>query len=290
VVSLDGHSQFTVADLIKAAGDAHDDARAKGGNRVQAIDDCKSVRVSTESVVMRMLAENRLQLRCQRIAPIGADSSDKPHFELLLGVKDESGALAVPRAFIQVAERNNEMHEVDMWVIRYALEWMAKHQPMVDAAGGYSINLSGLTLGDERLLRYVLERLTESQVSPSKIIFEVTESAAIHTLSVAVHFINSLKEYGCRFALDNFGTGDASFVYLKTLPIDFVKIDGSIVRDIVDSPKDLALVKSINEIGHFLGKKTVAEFVENDDILVRLRQMGVDYAQGYGIEAPHVLT
>jgi EAL domain-containing protein (putative c-di-GMP-specific phosphodiesterase class I) len=105
---------------------------------------------------------------------------------------------------------------------------------------------------------------------------------------VAVNFINTLKEYGCRFALDDFGTGDASFAYLKTLPIDFVKIDGSIVRDIVDSPKDLALVKSINEIGHFLGKKTVAEFVENDDILARLRQMGVDYAQGYGIEAPYV--
>jgi EAL domain-containing protein (putative c-di-GMP-specific phosphodiesterase class I) len=99
-----------------------------------------------------------------------------------------------------------------------------------------------------------------------------------------------LKEYGCRFALDDFGTGDASFAYLKTLPIYFVKIDGPVVRDIVDNPKDLALVKSINEIGHFLGKKTVAEFVENDDILSRLRQMGVDYAQGYGIEAPFVLS
>jgi EAL domain-containing protein (putative c-di-GMP-specific phosphodiesterase class I) len=107
---------------------------------------------------------------------------------------------------------------------------------------------------------------------------------------VAVNFINTLKEYGCRFALDDFGTGEASFAYLKTLPIDFVKIDGSIVRDIVDSPKDLALVKSINEIGHFLGKKTIAEFVENDDILTRLRQMGVDFAQGYGIEPPYVLS
>jgi EAL domain-containing protein (putative c-di-GMP-specific phosphodiesterase class I) len=196
----------------------------------------------------------------------------------------------MPRDFIQAAERNNEMHEVDMWVIRNALTWMSKHRSKVDAVGGYCINLSGLTLGDDSLLRYVLERLTESQVPPSKIVFEVTESAAINTLSVAVNFINTLKEYGCRFALDDFGTGEASFAYLKTLPIDFVKIDGSIVRDIVDSPKDLALVKSINEIGHFLGKKTVAEFVENDDILARLRQMGVDFAQGYGIEAPFVLS
>jgi len=290
MVSLDRHSKASAADFIKAAGDAFEGAHAKGGNRIQTSDECKPDQVSTESIVLQMLAEDRLQLRCQRITPIGADTTDKTHFELLLGVKDASGAVAVPRDFIQAAERNNEMHEVDMWVIRNALDWMSKHRSKVDAVGGYSINLSGLTLGDDSLLRYVLERLTESQVPPSKVIFEVTESAAINTLSVAVNFINTLKEYGCRFALDDFGTGDASFAYLKTLPIDFVKIDGSIVRDIVDSPKDLALVKSINEIGHFLGKKTVAEFVENDDILARLRQMGVDYAQGYGIEAPYILT
>ena len=290
MVSLDGHNRSTVDELIEAAGDAFEQAHAKGGNRIETGESGKTVQVSSESVVLKMLAENRLQLRCQRLAPIGADKSAKPHFELLLGVKDASGELTMPRDFIQAAERNNEMHEVDMWVIRNALAWMSKHRSKVDGVGGYSINLSGLTLGDDSLLRYVLERLTESQVPPSKVIFEVTEGAAINTLSAAVNFINTLKEYGCRFALDDFGTGDASFAYLKTLPIDLVKIDGSIVRDIVDSPKDLALVKSINEIGHFLGKKTVAEFVENDDILARLRQLGVDFAQGYGIEAPYVLT
>jgi diguanylate cyclase (GGDEF)-like protein len=290
MVPLDRHNRATVPELIKVASDAFEQAHGEGGNRIQTSEDVKLARVSAESTVLQMLAENRLQLRCQRLAPIGADTSAKPHYELLLGVRDESGEVAMPRDFIQAAERNNEMHEVDMWVIRNALDWMAKHRSKVDAVGGYSINLSGLTLGDDSLLRYVLERLTESQVPPSKVIFEVTESAAIDTLSVAVNFINTLREYGCRFALDDFGTGDASFAYLKTLPIDFVKIDGSIVRDIVDSPKDLALVKSINEVGHFLGKKTVAEFVENDDILARLRQMGVDYAQGYGIEAPFVLS
>ena len=290
MVSLDGHHKSTMDELIKTAGDAFERAHAKGGNRIETGESGKTVQVSSESVVLKMLAENRLQLRCQRLAPIGADKSAKPHFELLLGVKDASGELTMPRDFIQAAERNNEMHEVDMWVIRNALAWMSKHRSKVDGVGGYSINLSGLTLGDDSLLRYVLERLTESQVPPSKVIFEVTEGAAINTLSAAVNFINTLKEYGCRFALDDFGTGDASFAYLKTLPIDLVKIDGSIVRDIVDSPKDLALVKSINEIGHFLGKKTVAEFVENDDILTRLRQLGVDFAQGYGIEAPYVLS
>ncbi len=290
MVSLDGHNRATVAELIEAASAAFEQAHGGGGNRVQLSENIKHTQVSADSTVLQMLAENRLQLRCQRLAPIGADTSDKPHFELLLGVKDASGEMTMPRDFIQAAERNDEMHEVDMWVIRNAFDWMAKNRSKVDAVGGYSINLSGLTLGDDSLLRYVLERLTESQVPPSKIIFEVTESAAINTLSVAVNFINTLKEYGCRFALDDFGTGEASFAYLKTLPIDFVKIDGSIVKDIVDSPKDLALVKSINEIGHFLGKKTVAVFVENDDILTRLRQMGVDYAQGSGIEAPYVLS
>jgi EAL domain-containing protein (putative c-di-GMP-specific phosphodiesterase class I) len=261
MVALDGHNRATVAELIKSAGEAFERAHKEGGNRIQVADGPTPEHVSADPTVLQMLAENRLQLRCQRLAPIGADSSAKPYFELLLGVMDESGAVVMPRDFIQAAERNDEMHEVDMWVIRNALDWMAKHRSKVDSVGGYSINLSGLTLGDDSLLRYVLERLTESQVPPSKVIFEVTESAAIDTLSVAVNFINTLKEYGCRFALDDFGTGDASFAYLKTLPIDFVKIDGSIVRDIVDNPKDLALVKSINEIGHFLGKKTVAEFV-----------------------------
>ncbi len=290
MVPLDGNSRATVGELIESASKAFERAHKAGGNLIEESKGDAPIQVSADTTVLQMLAEDRLQLRCQRIAPIGDDPSVRPHFELLLGVKDASGAVAMPRDFIQSAERNNEMHEVDMWVIRNALAWMAKHRSKVDAVGGYSINLSGLTLGDDSLLRYVLERLTESQVPPAKVIFEVTESAAIDTLSVAVNFINTLKEYGCRFALDDFGTGDASFAYLKTLPIDFVKIDGSIVVDIVDNPKDLALVKSINEIGHFLGKKTVAEFVENDDVLARLRQLGVDYAQGYGIEAPFVLS
>jgi len=290
MVLIDAQNKATVAELIETAGEAFDEAHREGGNRIQTRETPVLEAVSAGTSVLQMLAENRLQLRCQKLAPIGADTTAKPYFELLLGVMDESGAITMPRDFIQSAERNNEMHEVDMWVIRNALDWMAKHRSKVDAVGGYSINLSGLTLGDDSLLRYVLERLTESQVPPSKVIFELTESAAIDTLSAAVTFINTLKEYGCRFALDDFGTGDASFAYLKTLPIDFVKIDGSIVKDVVESPKDLALVKSINEIGHFMGKKTVAEFVENDEVLARLRQIGVDYAQGYGIEAPFVLS
>jgi EAL domain-containing protein (putative c-di-GMP-specific phosphodiesterase class I) len=236
-----------------------------------------------------MLENEGLQLRCQRVAAIGADASEQSHYEILLGIKGEGGKIKLPGDFIQAAERNDQMQEVDRWVIRTALQWMAKNPDKVDAAGGYSINLSEITLADESLLGYVLERFTESRVQPAKVIFEVAESAAIDTLSAAVKFIRTLKERGCRFALDNFGTGDASFAHLETLPIDYVKIDGSLVKAIVDSPGDFALVKSINEIGHFLDKKTVAECVENDATLARLRQTGVDYAQGFGIEAPFPL-
>ncbi len=290
MLSLDERTEASPDELIDAANAAMEKAHGAGGNRIEVGELDKPEPAGPGPTVLQMLAENRLQLRCQRLAPIGADPKAKPYFELLLGIMDDNGNVVMPREFIRAAERNDEMHEVDRWVIRNALDWMAKHRSKVDAVGGYSINLSGLTLGDDNILRYVLDRLAETQVPPSKVIFEVTESAAIDTLSVAVNFINTLKDYGCRFALDDFGTGDASFSYLKTLPIDFVKIDGSIVKDIVDSPKDLALVKSINEIGHFLGKKTVAEFVENDDVLARLRQLGVDYAQGYGIEPPFVLA
>ncbi|MDX1431294.1 MAG: DUF1631 family protein [Gammaproteobacteria bacterium] len=288
VIEVNGRSA-TAPELIKAADDAFKKARADGGNRVYTVEGEDVPRITGGTKLADMVYDSRLQLRCQRVSPIGADRSVKPNYEMLLGVKNERGEVAVPRDFIQLAERNNEMHEVDRWVIRTALEWMSKNRGKVDAAGGYAINLSGLTLGDEELLRYVLEQLTSSQVPPAKVIFEVTESAAIDTLSVAVNFIRTLKEYGCRFALDDFGAGQASFSYLKTLPIDYVKIDGSLVKDIADNAKDFAVVKSINEIGHFLGKKTVAEFVENDAVLARLRQIGVDYAQGFGIEAPFVL-
>ncbi|GMQ75241.1 MAG: hypothetical protein BMS9Abin01_0488 [Gammaproteobacteria bacterium] len=283
-----------VSALFKAAATAFAQARRSGGNRIEARDGApsgaeRSDPVVSSAMVVQMLENEGLQLRCQRVAAIGADASEQPHYEILLGIKGEGGKIALPGDFIQAAERNDQMQEVDRWVIRTALDWMAKNPDKVDAAGGYSINLSEITLADESLLGYVLERFTESRVQPAKVIFEVAESAAIDTLSAAVKFIGTLKEHGCRFALDNFGTGDASFAHLETLPIDYVKIDGSLVKAIVDNPGDFALVKSINEIGHFLDKKTVAECVENDATLVRLRQIGVDYAQGFGIEAPFPL-
>ena len=237
-----------------------------------------------------MLDNGRCVLLRQRIAPIAIDDDSKPHYELLLALKDDDGNLSGPGEFLEAAERDQQMMVVDKWVVKTALTWLGENRGALLESAGYGINLAGGTLSEPKFIEYVVEQLNETAVPPGKVLFEVTETAAISALSVAVDFIRTLKEYGCRFCLDDFGTGYASFSYLKTLPLDYVKIDGMFVRDIVDNPSDLAVVRSINEIGHFLGKRTVAEYVESEAILERLREIGVDYAQGYAIERPTPLA
>lgn len=149
-----------------------------------------------------------------------------------------------------------------------------------------SINLSGQSLGNEAFLDFVIKQLQDSEIEGEKVCFEITETAAISNLSTATKFISILKGIGCRFALDDFGSGLSSFGYLKNLSVDYLKIDGMFVRDIVDDPIDRAMVKSINEIGQVMGMQTIAEFVENDEIKGMLREIGVNYAQGYGIARP----
>ena len=195
----------------------------------------------------------------------------------------------MPGQFLQAAERNGMMREVDLWVIRNALRWMAENPAKVDAVDGYSINVSGLTLADEKLVDVMRKIIADARVPADKIVFEVTEGSTIESLPVAVNFIHAMKDYGCRFSLDKFGSGEASLAHLEALPIDYVKIDGSLVRDIAADPRDLMVVRSLNEIGHFLGRRTVAECVESREVLMRLRQIGVDYAQGFDIEKPFPL-
>jgi diguanylate cyclase (GGDEF)-like protein len=291
LVPIDAHSG-SVSALFEAADEAYRQARAAGGNRVHVYERHSSAvedQAAAVSVISSVLADGGLQLRCQRVTPIGADTSALPHYELLLGVKNRRGETTLPGEFLQSAERNNQMGEVDRWVVHTALRWMADNSSKLDQVDGYSINVSGLTLADESFADYVRGVLADSRVLPEKIIFEVTESSAIDSLPVAVNFIHAMKEHGCRFSLDKFGSGEASLAHLETLPMDFVKIDGSLVKDIAADPRDLVLVRSLNEIGHFLGKKTVAECVESQSVLTRLRQIGVDYAQGYAVEEPFLL-
>ena len=239
--------------------------------------------------VEKVLEGELLVLRAQRVQSLGDGNGMKPHFEILLGVRNAEGEIFRPREFIQAAESSNLMPAVDRWVIRNTLKWMAQHRKDMLKSDGYAINLSASTLADDSLIEFIIEQLTESKVPPAKVVFEMKESVALQSLSNVSDFVRVLKEYGCRASLDHFGTGDASFSYLKRLSVDYVKIDGSFVRDIMDNPNDLAVVRSVNEVGHLLGIRTVAPFVEDDAILEPLRKIGVDFAQGFGIEHPEVL-
>jgi diguanylate cyclase (GGDEF)-like protein len=294
VVNID-ESVEDVNELMKNADAACYAAKDAGRNRIQIYEPHDS-KLALRTGVMewvaqidRALDENRLLLNYQRIVPIAATNAP-PQFEFLLTMLDDEGNKIAPADFIHAAETYNRMTAIDRWVIHNALEWLASRGNEVDALGHFSINLSGHSLNDEGFADYVLEELTRSPVPTSKICFEITETAAIANLDQAVEFMNRMKIIGCHFALDDFGTGLSSYSYLRNLPVDYLKIDGVFVKDLDRSPGDFAVVKSINEIGHVMGKLTIAEFVENDDILERLHEIGVDYGQGYGIERPRPLS
>jgi len=236
----------------------------------------------------KALHEERLILNCQRIVPIsrsGSAGADE-HYEILLTMRDELGETMPPTDFIIAAETYNRMTAIDRWVIESVLNWMAVNRDQLDHFGGFSINVSGHSINDETFPDFVLEQFSNTQAPTGKVCFEITETAAIANLDNAIDFMNRMKIIGCQFSLDDFGTGLSSYSYLRNLPVDFVKIDGVFVKDIANNPGDYAVVRSINEIGHYMGKKTIAEYVEDEAVLERLREIGVDYAQGYEIEKP----
>jgi EAL domain-containing protein (putative c-di-GMP-specific phosphodiesterase class I)/GGDEF domain-containing protein len=241
------------------------------------------------TLIQKTLGSERLQLRCHRIAPLAPGRRDRSHFEILLGVRDDQGE-AIPAAdFVRAAEGHGQMPAVDRWVMRQSLRWMAEKRRWLRKVAGFAINLSGASLGDPHLVEYVLEQLSQTGVPPGKIIFEVTETEAIGNISHAQNFLRTLSEVGCRFALDDFGSGQSSYGYLKQLPVDYVKIDGMFVRDLETDEADLAVVRSVNEIAHFMGKKTIAEFVQSATTVAKLREIGVDLGQGFFIEKPMYL-
>jgi EAL domain-containing protein (putative c-di-GMP-specific phosphodiesterase class I) len=205
-------------------------------------------------------------------------------------MRDETDAVIPPGAFLPAAERYGLMPLVDRWVIQRAFQWLSSHPSHLQDLEYCAINLSGTSISDERFLDFLVGQFSSLRIPAGKICFEITETAAIANLVKASNFISTLNEIGCSFALDDFGSGMSSFAYLKKLPVDFLKIEGMFVRDIGSDPVDFAMVKSINELGHAMGKRTIAEFVESREIMEKLLEIGVDYVQGYGIARPEPLV
>jgi len=281
----------SVAELLTAADSACAAAKESGRNRVQTWqeNDIDLMRRRREmqwaARINNALEESRFELFRQPIMPLQGQAGGA-HYELLLRMRDEQGQIIAPDVFINAAERYGITPSIDRWVISNAFRWLVSEADERERLSMCSINLSGQSLCDDKFLPFVIDQFERSGLDASKICFEITETAAIASYSQANRFIHSLKELGCKFALDDFGTGLSSFGYLKHFPVDFLKIDGSFVKEILHDPIDREMVRSINEIGHLTGKQTIAEFVENKELITMLRGMGVDYAQGYGVGEP----
>ncbi|WP_272902045.1 EAL domain-containing protein [Candidatus Reidiella endopervernicosa] len=238
--------------------------------------------------VNRILEEERIEPYIQEIAPISGQG--KMHYEVLMRVVDREGKVEPPAEFIDAAEKHNLMHEVDRKMISKIFSWIDANPDAMREVGKLSINLSGQSLGSERLLEYVFEQLSTYSVPRKKICFEITETAAIGNFEDASDFIDEMRNLGCSFSLDDFGSGLSSYSYLKKLPVDYLKIDGVLVKDICTEPNDYAMVRSIKEVAHFMEKKVIAEYAENDAVVEKLAEIGVDYVQGYAIARPHPIA
>jgi diguanylate cyclase (GGDEF)-like protein/PAS domain S-box-containing protein len=280
-----------VASVLSAADSACAAAKESGRNRVHSFaeNDVELMRRRREmqwaARINAALEEGRFELFRMQIQPLQRVEVGS-HYELLLRLRDESGRIVSPDAFIAAAERYGITPAIDRWVIENAFRWLVSEADEREKLILCSINLSGQSLGDDKFLPFVIEQFNRSGIEGSKICFEITENEAVRSFSQANRFIQALKAHGCKFALDDFGKGQSSFGYLKHFPVDFLKIDGSFVRGILHDPIDREMVRSINEIGHLTGKKTVAEFAENAEIIQMLTSLGIDYAQGYGVAQP----
>jgi diguanylate cyclase (GGDEF)-like protein/PAS domain S-box-containing protein len=281
-----------LADILRMADAACYVAKDTGRNRIHVYTpgDKEVAQRSGEmgwiSRIQKALDEQRLVLYSQKILALGSTPDAGEHYEVLLRMHDEEGVLIPPMAFIPAAERYGLMPLLDRWVIQTAFALQAQRQALGTPLGTCAINLSGTTICDDYFLEFVKDQFARHHVAPQSICFEVTETAAITNLSQAATLIRDLKALGCRFALDDFGSGMSSFAYLKYLPVDYLKIDGAFVKNMLDDPIDYAMVESINHIGHVMGIETIAEFAENEGIVNALQKIGVNFAQGYGVEVP----
>ena len=273
-----------VNDLLVFADAACYTAKENGRNRIHSYENFSEEIVEHKNDLQWLdeinsaLDENRFELFGQPIKQLHGEE-ELPHFELLVRIKDRSGKIINPMAFIPSAERYNKMPLVDRWVIKEAMFLLREIMNQGEMCQ-FSINLSGQSLGDEELLDYIKSLFTQTEIPYESICFEITETAAISNLSKALIFIKELRTLGCHFALDDFGSGLSSFAYLRSIPVDYLKIDGQFVQDVHINEVNAKMVKSIHEIAYTMKIKTICEYVENRDIYDYLCDIGIDYAQG----------
>lgn len=292
---IEPHSN-SLDDVVEAAEIARRSAKQLGRGQIQMFRQGDSdlmdhkQRMRWVSRIREAMRDNCFRVYCQTIAPVGA-TEEQYHFEVLLRLLDGDGDIVSPAEFLPPAEQFNLMPMLDRWVIDSTFSTLSEAGYCQTAGEGLvSINLSGQSLGDWELPDFIARKLDEYGLDPDCVCFEITETVAFRDSEQAVQCMHAIKALGCHLSLDDFGTGLSSFTYLKDLPVDFLKIDGSFVRNILADKVSHAMVASVNQIGHVMGLKTVAEFVENEALAERLTEMGVDYLQGYAIARPAPLA
>ena len=280
-----------VARVMSSADVACYSAKDKGRNQIHLYRDSDaSLRHEEMKWVSRItnaVEENRFELFFQPIIGIGEQyGRRRGHYELLLRMRDKNGKIVGPDQFIPAAERYNLMSTLDRWVIHEALTTLADRNDDGEARYTLAINLSGTSLSDDRFLDFVIDELEKQDLPRGAICFEITETAAISNLARVVHFMQTLKKLGCKFSLDDFGSGLSSFTYLKNLPVDYLKIDGHFIQNVAEDVVDETMVVAISEVGRAMGIETIAERVETKHVLDKLGSLGIEFAQGYYIAKP----
>jgi len=293
IVVIDNTSE-TATGLLTAAASACHMAKQAGRNcsRIyqpgeQAFREERRL-IRSVPFIEESLEKNLLNLNCQLITPLFI-GEERDHYEVLLRVLDENNEQISPVDFIQAAERYDRMRSVDHWVINQFFSWVEDHRHELQATVNFTLNLSGQSVVDESFWDFLKRHISDCSLPPESLGFEITETALVKNMDNVVRHMVEVRNMGCKFYLDDFGSGYASYSYLKQLPVDYIKIDGVFISDLLEEKSSLAMVKSITEIAHFMDKKVIAEFVENDEVITALRELNVDLAQGYGVSRPMLI-
>lgn len=287
-------TESTTTDLLNSADIACSLAKSSGRNIVHLFDinneNSFKKRQDMLSVhqINNAINNNLFVLYKQNIVPLQQQKVGQ-HFEILLRMLDSNNKIVNPASFLPIAERYQLSSKIDHWVINATYDYFVENNDQIKNIDTISINLSGHSLTDNELEKFIINKLTDSKLPPENICFEITETAAITNTKRACLFMNNLKALGCKFALDDFGSGHSSYAYIKALPIDKIKIDGTFIVNMLNNPIDYTTVKSICEIAKAAHQEIIAEFVEEENIIHALTELGVDYAQGYYFHKPEPL-